>query len=193
MCVCLRRHCMCSHGSWVLLWVLVCSPAYMTEPRLCICSLFFLRYEGIGIDRVSLALDAWWLMVWRWFISHVRGAGSRRKALLSLSFEALAVVFHLLSLSAQLSLSLALCYCRPTVPFYIWLWSCLVGSNTTSKMSCPHAATLVSFYRNWLKRAIGRHAAAFSVVFMSLFLLALVSFSLSDWRPNSLLITGFNR
>lgn len=130
------------------------APLHTWRIRVCIYSQFFLRCEGIWIDRVSLELDAWWLMVWRWFISHVRVAGSRGKALLSLSFEGLAAVFHFVrSLSQHSSLSLSRCYCRPAVPFQIWLWSCLVTSSTTSQMSCPHTATRVSFYGQRLKES----------------------------------------
>lgn len=82
----------------------LCEPvrSLHTWQSLCIYSQFFLGCGDILIDQVSFALDAWWLMAWRWCISHVRGAGSGGKALLSLSFEGLAVVFHFVHCVSQL-------------------------------------------------------------------------------------------
>lgn len=79
------------------------------------------------------------------------------------------ILFALFPSALSLSLCLALWYCRPAVPSWIWPWSWFVASEATSQIFAQ-TSTRGSFYRNRLKTAA--HAAALSAAVLSLWFFA---------------------
>lgn len=85
-------------GPFTCLTVIFEHSLHARPSSVCLSACLSTRFKGIGTHRVSLAAESWWLMAWRWFIRHVRRAGSREKALLSLSFGEAGCCFSFCSL-----------------------------------------------------------------------------------------------
>jgi len=167
----------------------------MTEPHLRISSVFSFRCRGIWIDCASLAPDARWLMAQRWCISHVRGAGGGEGGGGELFCPCLLRPCLLFFISCAPSVSLAVLLSPCSV-----LLDLSVASPRSEQRSISDALTLLrecpsieTGIKKKKKKRRRRGRASSGILcrsFSSHSLFALVSFSPSDWRPNSLLIIG---